>query len=116
MGGRKKIVTISIKNRKPVPVEWSYKKSSGGRGQPAWEEIFDIKPDSGLLQPEEIQWITISFSPNSEKGYDQKLALKIKDNPHKKVINVKGHGDALKLDVSNEEIVLVRFYRTGKKA
>jgi hypothetical protein len=55
--GQKKVITVSIKNKKPVPVEWSYKQPKGAFGKKLnpWEVIYDITPESGLLQPGELQ-------------------------------------------------------------
>ncbi len=100
--GQKKCITVSIKNRKPVPVEWSYKapKGSYGKQMAPWDMLFNIKPESGLLQPDELQWVQISFTPNAVAPFRQRLALRIKDNPHRKVLTVTGQGEALQMGVS----------------
>jgi hypothetical protein len=52
--------------------------------------IFDIQPEGGTILPGEQQWIEVSFTPNKTDSFHQKLALRIKDNPNKKVIVLKG--------------------------
>ncbi|CAD7939993.1 unnamed protein product [Amoebophrya sp. A120] len=106
--GQKKIITISIKNKKPVPIEWSYKtpKASGGKPLPKWDTVFTVTPDHGVLHPDEVQWVEIAFTPNSANSYKQKLGLKVKDNPHKKMLTCNGQGDMLSLNVDQKEIKL----------
>ena len=107
--GQKKIITVCIKNKKAVSVEWSWKAPRGGSfgkgGQP-WDTIFTIEPDQGLLAPEELMWIKISFTPNAATPFKQKLSLKIRDNPHRRVIQVAGQGDLLQMGVSETDIQL----------
>ncbi|CAD7931174.1 unnamed protein product [Amoebophrya sp. A25] len=106
--GQKKIVTISIKNKKPVPIEWSWKtpKASGGKPMPKWDVVYQVKPDHGTLAPDEIQWVEVAFTPNSASSFKQKLGLKIRDNPHKKMLTCSGHGDVLNLKVDKNHIEL----------
>ena len=37
--------------------------------------------------------------PNAVKGFNQKLSLKINDNPNKKVLALMGQGEALRVEV-----------------
>lgn len=106
--GQKKTITISVRNKKPVPVEWTYRapKGSYGKAMAPWETIYNIEPDYGLLNPGDIQWIKISFTPNNAQNFNQKLSLKIKDNPHRKVLGMTGVGMQTKLTTSVDDIAL----------
>jgi hydrocephalus-inducing protein len=99
--GQRKRVTVRLKNVKAVPVEWEYKapKSKYGKALPPSETTFTFSPSSGKLQPGGTMWVTISFTPNATKAFSQKLALRINDNPNKKLVSLCGQGDALRVDI-----------------
>ena len=70
--------------------------------QPTWEMLYNIVPDTGVIDPGQLMWVEISFTPNKTDSFTQKLALKIRDNPTKKIITVKGVGENLSFDLSDE--------------
>jgi len=99
--GQRKRVTVRLKNVKAVRVEWEYKapRSKYGKPLPPWEVVFTLSPSNGKLEPGETTWVTISFTPNSTKTFNQKLALRISDNPNKKLVSLHGQGDALRVEM-----------------
>lgn len=99
--GQRKRITVRLKNVKAVPVEWEYKPQKGkyGKPLPPTEVVFALSPSSGKLRPGESAWATVSFTPNATKLFAQKLALRINDNPNKKLVSLYGQGEALRVEV-----------------
>ncbi|CAK0791292.1 unnamed protein product [Prorocentrum cordatum] len=65
-----------------------------------WDQVvFSLTPSSGSLAPGATMLVVASFSPHEGKLCSGSLVLRVRDNAKKKVIQVSGRGDLLRLDV-----------------
>ncbi|CAK8990146.1 unnamed protein product [Durusdinium trenchii] len=64
-----------------------------------WFRVALCGPGSAMIAPGDIQFVTVSFTPTAASYFNQKLALRIMDNPNRKQLHMRGHGDGLRVDV-----------------
>ncbi|CAJ1447961.1 unnamed protein product [Effrenium voratum] len=93
--GQVKRITMRLRNVKPVVVCWDYKVPE--KLGKAVECAYLLQPPSGRIAPGESQLVTVSFTPTASKPFIQKLALRILDNPNRKPLVLRGHGDGLRV-------------------
>lgn len=96
--GQVKRITMKLRNVKPVVVSWDYKLPTDKFGK-ALECAYLLEPRAGRIAPGEIQFVTVSFTPTAANYFNQKLALRIVDNPNRKQLHLKGHGDGLYVEL-----------------
>lgn len=96
--GQVKRITMKLRNVKPVVVSWDYRLPTDKFGK-ALECAYLLHPRAGRIAPGEIQFVTVSFTPTAASYFNQKLALRIVDNPNRKQLHLKGHGDGLHVDI-----------------
>ncbi|CAK8990089.1 unnamed protein product [Durusdinium trenchii] len=96
--GQVKRITIKLRNVKPVVVSWDYRVPTDKFGKPL-ECAYVLQPRAGRIAPGDIQFVTVSFTPTAASYFNQKLALRIMDNPNRKQLHMRGHGDGLRVDV-----------------
>jgi hypothetical protein len=78
-------------NEKEIPCEWSLNTREGLSSENKKEEPkFLLNPTSGIITPGNKQVVEITFSPNTEKVFNHKFVLNIKENPKPFTIFVKG--------------------------
>jgi hypothetical protein len=64
------------------------------------EEIkFVMNPSSGKIPSGGFQIVEVSFAPSSEKEYQSKFPIKIVDNSKILVLDLKGVGTSIVLDI-----------------
>ncbi|CAE7461731.1 HYDIN [Symbiodinium sp. CCMP2592] len=96
--GQVKRITIKLRNAKSVMASWDYKAPTAKPGKPM-EFAYSLSPRSGRVAPGESQLVTVSFTPTSSRSYNQKVALRIMDNPMRKMLHMRGCGDGLRVNV-----------------
>ncbi|CAE7894595.1 HYDIN [Symbiodinium microadriaticum] len=96
--GQVKRITIKLRNAKTVMASWDYKAPTAKPGKPM-EFAYSLSPRSGRVAPGESQLVTVSFTPTSSRSYNQKVALRIMDNPMRKMLHMRGCGDGLRVNV-----------------
>ena len=99
--GQRKTVFIRFENQKEVPCEWNLNlkedRPSGDR-EKKQEPRFHLSPQSGVMPKYTNSTLEITFIPLTDKLYQQKFSIEIKDNQRKVEIFVKGLGTTPNLE------------------
>ena len=106
--GQRKTIFMRFENNKEVACEWSLSTRADLVSGPDKGDAskFTITPSSGKINPGQKQMIEFTFAPSSEKQYNHKFVIVIKENPKLLNINVKGQGANVALEFIPEKIGL----------
>jgi len=105
--GQRKTLYLRFINEKEVPCIWnlSDRKDITG-GDKDKEARFNIEPINGNIISGHKDIIKLSFIPSAEKAFVHKFTINIDQNSTPKVINVKGIGTTINLELLPLEIII----------
>ncbi|XP_022253797.1 hydrocephalus-inducing protein-like, partial [Limulus polyphemus] len=66
--------------------------------------VFDVKPKTGCLHPEEWCYLQVMFTPTSQTHYKNKLQLTVYSNPNVQHVILQGSGIQPKLSITPERL------------
>lgn len=90
---------MRLLNEKEIPCEWSLNIRDGLLSDKKEEVKFVMNPSAGKIPSGGFQIIEVTFAPSSEKEYQIKFPIKIIDNSKVLVIDLKGVGASVGLEI-----------------
>jgi len=65
---------------------------------------YELEPSSGRIASGSFQIVKVSFMPSAEKDFSTKFPIKIQDNPKVLVLDLKGTGTGINLEVKPTKV------------
>ena len=102
--GQKKTIFLRLLNQKEIPCEWYLNVRDNMGGDKKEEVRFSLNPASGKIPSNGFQIVEVNFFPGQEKEYHNKFPLKIIDNSKNLIMDLRGVGTSIGLDIVPSKI------------